>query len=244
MELAFRTDRGQVRTQNEDAVLILGDAKTGIALVADGMGGHAAGEVASQIVIEEFRRAFPSLPATPVEIERWFRHHIDLANDQVLQFAKQSNLVMMGTTVAAVCWNEETVVIVHIGDSRVYALQANELRRLTEDHSYVNVLKQLGELTEEEMRVHPKRNVITRAIGSSEQVEPDVQVLADPEFDVILICTDGLTTHMTDVAIQHVLQQTGSAEQKAEQLIAEANQLGGRDNITVALVQFTDRKRG
>ena len=244
MELAFRTDRGQVRTQNEDAVLILGDAITGIALVADGMGGHAAGEVASQIVIEEFRRAFPSLPATPVEIERWFRHHIDLANDQVLQFAKQSNLVMMGTTVAAVCWNEETVVIVHIGDSRVYALQANELRRLTEDHSYVNVLKQLGELTEEEMRVHPKRNVITRAIGSSEQVEPDVQVLADPEFDVILICTDGLTTHMTVVAIQHVLQQTASAEQKAEQLIAEANQLGGSDNITVALVQFTDRKRG
>lgn len=244
MELAFRTDRGQVRTQNEDAVLILGDALSGIALVADGMGGHAAGEVASQIVIEEFRRAFPSLPSTPVEIERWFRHHIDLANEHVLQFAKQSNLVMMGTTVAAVCWNGETVVIVHIGDSRVYALQANELKRLTEDHSYVNVLKQLGELTEEEMRIHPKRNVITRAIGSSEHVEPDIQVLAEPEFDVILICTDGLTTHMTDLEIQRVLQQDASAEQKAEQLIEEANQLGGSDNITVALVQFTDRKRG
>lgn len=244
MELAFRTDRGQVRTQNEDAVLILGDALSGIALVADGMGGHAAGEVASQIVIEEFRRAFPSLPSTPVEIERWFRYHIDLANEHVLQFAKQSNLVMMGTTVAAVCWNGETVVIVHIGDSRVYALQANELKRLTEDHSYVNVLKQLGELTEEEMRIHPKRNVITRAIGSSEHVEPDIQVLAEPEFDVILICTDGLTTHMTDLEIQRVLQQDASAEQKAEQLIEEANQLGGSDNITVALVQFTDRKRG
>ncbi|WP_215141702.1 Stp1/IreP family PP2C-type Ser/Thr phosphatase [Exiguobacterium qingdaonense] len=244
MELAFRTDRGQVRTQNEDAVLILGDALSGVALVADGMGGHAAGEIASQIVIEEFRRAFPYLPSSPIEIERWFRHHIDLANEQVLQFAKQSNLVMMGTTMAAVCWNGETVVIVHIGDSRVYALTENELRRLTEDHSYVNMLKQLGELTEEEMRVHPKRNVITRAIGSSDQVEPDVQVLAEPEFESILICTDGLTTHVTDEVIQRVLQQAVTVDQKAEQLIVEANQLGGSDNITVALVQFTDRKRG
>lgn len=244
MELAYRTDRGQVRAQNEDAVLILGDVHAGIALVADGMGGHEAGEVASQIVIEQFRRAFPSLPSTPVEIERWFRSQINEANEKVLDFSKQANLIMTGTTVAGICWSEEIVVIVHVGDSRVYALQDDALKRLTEDHSYVNMLKQLGELTEEEMRVHPQRNVITRAIGSSEHVEPDIQVLADPEFDTMLICTDGLTTHLTDETIHQVLRQPASAESKAERLIELANQLGGSDNITVALVQFTDRKRG
>lgn len=244
MELAFRTDRGQVRAQNEDAVLILGDELAGIALVADGMGGHEAGEVASQIVIEQFRQAFLSLPTTPVKIEQWFRDQIDRANEQVLHFAKKSNLLMMGTTLAGICWYGETLIVVHIGDSRVYALQNNGLKRLTEDHSYVNVLKQLGELTEEEMRVHPKRNVITRAIGSSGHVDPDVQVFADPEFDALLICTDGLTTHLTDDAIREVLQQSTSVDAKADRLIDVANELGGSDNVTVALVQFTDRKRG
>ncbi|WP_214888059.1 Stp1/IreP family PP2C-type Ser/Thr phosphatase [Exiguobacterium sp. s142] len=244
MELAYRTDRGQVRAQNEDAVLILGDAHAGIALVADGMGGHEAGEVASGLVIEQFRRAFPTLPATPLAMETWFRDNVELANEQVLEFAKQSNLVMMGTTIAGVCWHDETIVIVHIGDSRVYALRGGTLQQLTEDHSYVNVLKQLGELTEEEMRIHPKRNIITRAIGSKEHVEPDLQVFADPEFDTILICTDGLTTHLTDEAIKHALTRPISADAKADMLIDQANRLGGSDNITVALVQFTDRKRG
>lgn len=244
MELAYRTDRGQVRAQNEDAVLILGDEQAGIALVADGMGGHEAGEVASQLVIEQFRRAFPLLPATPLAMETWLRDNVELANEQVLEFAKQSNLVMMGTTIAGVCWHDETIVIVHIGDSRVYALRGGTLLQLTEDHSYVNVLKQLGELTEEEMRVHPKRNIITRAIGSKEHVEPDLQVFADPEFDTILICTDGLTTHLTDEAIKHALTRPISADAKADMLIDQANRLGGSDNITVALIQFTDRKRG
>lgn len=244
MELAYRTDRGQVRAQNEDAALILGDEHAGIALVADGMGGHEAGEIASGLVIEQFRRAFPTLPATPLAMETWFRDNVELANEQVLEFAKQSNLVMMGTTIAGVCWHDETIVIVHIGDSRVYALRGGTLQQLTEDHSYVNVLKQLGELTEEEMRIHPKRNIITRAIGSKEHVEPDLQVFADPEFDTILICTDGLTTHLTDEAIKHALTRPISADAKADMLIDQANRLGGSDNITVALVQFTDRKRG
>ncbi|TCI56007.1 Stp1/IreP family PP2C-type Ser/Thr phosphatase [Exiguobacterium sp. SH1S21] len=233
-----------MRAQNEDAVLILGDEHAGIALVADGMGGHEAGEVASGLVIEQFRRAFPTLPATPLAMETWFRDNVELANEQVLEFAKQSNLVMMGTTIAGVCWHDETIVIVHIGDSRVYALRDGTLQQLTEDHSYVNVLKQLGELTEEEMRIHPKRNIITRAIGSKEHVEPDLQVFADPEFDTILICTDGLTTHLTDEAIKYALTRPISADAKADMLIDQANRLGGSDNITVALVQFTDRKRG
>lgn len=244
MELAYRTDRGQVRARNEDAVLILGDERAGIALVADGMGGHEAGEVASELVIEQFRSAFPTLPATPLAMETWFRDNVELANEQVLEFAKQSNLVMMGTTIAGVCWYDETIVIVHVGDSRVYALRDGTLQQLTEDHSYVNVLKQLGELTEEEMRVHPKRNIITRAIGSKEHVEPDLQVFAEPEFDTILICTDGLTTHLTDEAIKHALTRPVSADAKADMLIDQANRLGGSDNITVALVQFTERKRG
>ncbi|EPE61655.1 serine/threonine protein phosphatase Stp1 [Exiguobacterium sp. S17] len=233
-----------MRAQNEDAALILGDEHAGIALVADGMGGHEAGEIASGLVIEQFRRAFPTLPATPLAMETWFRDNVELANEQVLEFAKQSNLVMMGTTIAGVCWHDETIVIVHIGDSRVYALRGGTLQQLTEDHSYVNVLKQLGELTEEEMRIHPKRNIITRAIGSKEHVEPDLQVFADPEFDTILICTDGLTTHLTDEAIKHALTRPISADAKADMLIDQANRLGGSDNITVALVQFTDRKRG
>lgn len=244
MELAYRTDRGQVRAQNEDAVLIIGDEQAGIALVADGMGGHEAGEVASQLVIEQFRRAFSTLPATPMEMEDWFRRNVELANEQVLEFSKQANLLMMGTTIAGVCWHDDTIVIVHVGDSRVYALREDKLQQLTEDHSYVNMLKQLGELTEEEMRVHPKRNIITRAIGSKEHVEPDLQVFAEPEFDTILICTDGLTTHLTDEEIKQVLERPVSADVKADQLINQANRLGGSDNITVALVQFTDRKRG
>lgn len=193
MKSAYRTDQGQVRAKNEDAVLVLGDAVSGIALVADGMGGYEAGDVASQIVKKQFENAFSSLPSTPQAIEQWFREQIDLANTQIREFAQQSRITMMGTTIAGLCWHGEIVVVVHVGDSRVYALREGSLRLLTEDHSYVNVLKQMGELTEEEVRVHPKRNVITRVIGSEEQVKPDVQVFADPEFDAVLICTDSGT---------------------------------------------------
>lgn len=244
MELAYLTTTGKVRLQNEDTVLLVGDEKQGLAVVADGMGGHAAGEKASAIVHQVFADAYADMPSRPAELSSWIEQQVEIANSQILQYSKTENLAVVGTTMACVCWSNELLVIGHVGDSRVYAIEEGQLKQLTDDHSYVNMLKQLGELSEEEVENHPRRNVITRSIGSNELVDVDVQVRDAPDYETVLVCSDGLTDEVPYEVIQQLLQEDAPLEQIVERLVFEANERGGADNITVAAIRFKERKRG
>ena len=243
MELAYLTTTGKVRLKNEDTVLLVGDEKQGLAVVADGMGGHAAGEKASAIVYQVFADAYVDMPSRPGELSSWIEQQVQEANSQILQYSKAENLAVVGTTMACVCWSDELLVIGHVGDSRVYAVEDGQLRQLTDDHSYVNMLKQLGELSEEEVENHPRRNVITRSIGSNEVVDVDVQVRDAPDYEIVLVCSDGLTDEVPYEVIQQLLQEDAPLEKIVERLVSEANERGGADNITVAAIRFKERKR-
>jgi len=243
MELAYRTTTGKVRSQNEDTVFLIGDETKGIALVADGMGGHAAGEKASQIVYDIFSGHYEEMPTRPDTMSDWVRMHIEQANREILGYAKREGLAVVGTTIACACWAGDILLIAHVGDSRVYAIAGGKLKQLTVDHSYVNMLKEMGELSEEEVRHHPRRNLITRSVGSSETVEVDVQVREAPDYDVLLVCSDGLTDQVTDERIEELLGADEPLERIVDHLVKEAEEQG-TDNITVAAVRFLDRKKG
>lgn len=243
MELAHLSTTGKVRTKNEDAVLLIGEADRGLAVVADGMGGHAAGDIASAIVREVFAASFEQMPERPMELTDWIKQCVAEANEKILQFSRAEQLAIVGTTIACVCWVEDLLVIGHVGDSRVYALEEDKLKQLTDDHSYVNMLRQLGELSDEEVENHPRKNVITRSVGSNETVEVDIQVRDAPDYDLILVCSDGLTDEVPDDIIERIVLDDVPLEEVVGRLVKEANARGGADNITIAAIRFKERKR-
>lgn len=243
MELAYLTTTGKVRSKNEDTVLLVGDATKGLAVVADGMGGHAAGETASAIVKQIFAEAYADMPNRPMELSSWIERLVKEANAQIQRFSQVENLSIVGTTMACVCWSDDLLVIGHVGDSRVYALEAGQLKQLTDDHSYVNMLKQLGELSEAELENHPRRNVITRSVGSNESVDVDIQVRDAPDYDIVLVCSDGLSDEVPHEVIEQLLQEDAPLDTIVERLVSEANDRGGADNITIAAIRFKERER-
>lgn len=243
MELAHLSTTGKVRTKNEDTVLLVGNAERGLAVVADGMGGHAAGDIASAIVREVFEASFSLMPNRPMELSEWIEQRVAEANARILQFSKDEQLAIVGTTIACVCWVEDLLVIGHVGDSRVYALEGTALKQLTDDHSYVNMLRQMGELSDEEVENHPRKNVITRSVGSNETVEVDIQVRDAPDYDLVLVCSDGLTDEVPDDVIEQIILQDEPLDEIVGRLVKEANARGGADNITIAAVRFKERKR-
>ena len=156
---------------------------------------------------------------------------------------KEEQLAIVGTTIACVCWVEDLLVIGHVGDSRVYALEGTALKQLTDDHSYVNMLRQMGELSDEEVENHPRKNVITRSVGSNETVEVDIQVRDAPDYDLVLVCSDGLTDEVPDDVIEQIILQDEPLDEIVGRLVKEANARGGADNITIAAIRFKERKR-
>lgn len=243
MELAHLSTTGKVRTKNEDTVLLVGNVERGLAVVADGMGGHAAGDIASAIVREVFEASFSHMPNRPMELSEWIEQRVAEANARILQFSKKEQLAIVGTTIACVCWVEDLLVIGHVGDSRVYALEGKALKQLTDDHSYVNMLRQMGELSDEEVENHPRKNVITRSVGSNETVEVDIQVRDAPDYDLVLVCSDGLTDEVPDDVIEQIILQDEPLDEIVGRLVKEANARGGADNITIAAIRFKERKR-
>jgi protein phosphatase len=227
-ETIVRTDVGRQRRSNEDSSFASGP----VFLVADGMGGAQAGEVASQMVVEAFNEGLPE-DGTPEErlavvVQRANRHiharsHSDAAS------------AGMGTTVTAAYLDEDSVALAHVGDSRAYLLRDGELSRLTEDHSLVEELLRGGKLTEEEALEHPQRSVITRALGIEPIVEIDTWTYPLRPGDVVLLCSDGLTSMLSEQRVQQLLVETRDLGEAGDRLIAEANAAGGRDNITVVL---------
>jgi PPM family protein phosphatase len=226
------TDTGQLRTNNEDAFLI--DEQHSLYALADGMGGHQAGDVASRTAIEALRAAFASGTEIEPSIER--------ANEAVWARAGTSpDLTDMGTTLTALTIaGPREIVVGHVGDSRAYLLHNGELSRITADHSLVEDLVREGRLTPEEAESHPQRAIITRAIGLAEHVDVDTYRVPVESGDRILLCSDGLSDMVRDREIESIARNEPDPQRATELLVNAANAAGGHDNITVVIVEVLD----
>jgi serine/threonine protein phosphatase PrpC len=231
------TDTGRQRRANEDSLL----ARSPLFVVADGMGGAQAGEVASRIAVEAFQAGLED--AAQPELALAALAHT--ANNRIHELSHaNAELAGMGTTLTAVYVGEEDVAIAHVGDSRAYCFRDGQLQRLTDDHSLVDELMRQGRLTPEEALEHPQRSVITRALGPEGMVEVDTRSVRGRPEDVYLLCSDGLTTMIGEEQIAAVLLANPRLRDAGEALIAAANDAGGRDNITVVLLRLEDVQVG
>ena len=234
IESAYRTDTGRQRRGNEDSLF----SAPPVFAVADGMGGAQAGEVASRIAIEAFQQG---LPGTGGAEERL----AEIAREANREIYERSHLgddyAGMGTTLTAALLEDDHVAIAHVGDSRAYMYREPELVRLTRDHSLVDELVQRGKLTEEEALEHPQRSIITRALGPEPEVEVDTWTYPVQPGDVLLLCSDGLTSMIGESEIAGILQSEPSLDAAASRMIDAANEAGGRDNITVILFRVGER---
>jgi serine/threonine protein phosphatase PrpC len=231
---AYATDTGRQRSANEDSVFV----RAPLFVIADGMGGARAGEVASKTVVDAFDRPLPGVPP-----ERVLRETIEGANRTVYSLArKDSNLAGMGTTTTAAILDEsaDELAIGHVGDSRAYRLRRRKLERLTRDHSLVEEMRRKGQLTEAQAEDHPQRSIITRSVGPEPEVEVDLQTVAAQAGDVFLLCSDGLTTMLDDDHIERLLDRATSMPNAVRALVDEANRAGGRDNISVIAFKVVD----
>jgi protein phosphatase len=231
---AFRTDTGRQRSENEDSLFV----RAPIFVVADGMGGAQAGEVASKTAADAFDRDLPEGPP-----ERFLRETIEAANRRIHELARtDASRAGMGTTITAaiVDAQKEEVGIGHVGDSRAYRLRRGGLERLTRDHSLVEEMRRKGQITDAQAEDHPQRSIITRALGPEPEVEVDLQTVPAAPGDVFLLCSDGLTTMVDEERIAAVLSSAGSMREAVRTLVDEANGAGGRDNITALAFRLGD----
>lgn len=241
MQTAMKTDIGHIRTVNEDRVHVkIGARGLTLAVVADGMGGHQAGDVASQVAVETIHAHLNSFVDGVLEEEcaTAIKEAIHMANEKVYSLAsKEAQYHGMGTTIVVAMADRNWIVIGHIGDSRAYIWDGAKLRQLTEDHSLVNELLKSGQISAEEADEHPRRNVLTRALGTEPYVEMDVYRHEWAENDILLMCTDGLSSYVEQEKIESALSAEEQLEWKAERLVQAALEAGGDDNITVVLLE-------
>lgn len=248
LKAAGLTHVGRQRQHNEDSYLVEQDAH--LFLVADGMGGHAAGEIASRIAVDSISEFILHTKEDDGTWPHAYDEHykrstnrlmaaVRLANTRVLEaMRKDARLRGMGTTVVACLAEADTMSFAHVGDSRAYMIRNNQLSRITNDHSWVFEQVQAGMLTEAEAEKHPLRNVITRALGGALQVSPDASEIEMKPGDVFLLCSDGLTGMVPeDEILRVVTQSNGDIQRACERLIEAANERGGLDNVTAILVK-------
>jgi len=242
------TDVGRKRKHNEDAFAL--DLNDGLFIVADGMGGHAAGEVAARITVETIGE-FIAATRQKEEATWPFKYNhslhfnsnrlaiaIEKANERVMAaVAAQPWLKGMGTTVVAGLLNEKILSLAHVGDSRAYMFREGALKRLTDDHSWVHEQVAAGILTEDEAKSHPLKNVVTRALGGGASVSPDLQELSFSARDRFLFCSDGLTTMLSDEEIEETVASHEDPQELCRALVDLANEKGGVDNVTVVVAR-------
>ena len=230
MAATLRTDIGKLRKQNEDAAWF--DEARAVFAVADGMGGHLAGEVASRMAIEAVQRMARENERPGIAA---LREAVACAHETILTHAQDHiECAGMGTTLSVLWLGENYAYIAHVGDSRIYRLREGSLTQITQDHSLVEELVRAGLITREQARTHPRRNIITRALGTHGENEPDLLVTDVQDGDVFLLCTDGLTGMVPDDEIERTLRDCG-IEAAADRLLALALDAGGRDNVTLIL---------
>ena len=232
------TDRGRLRPHNEDSLLV--EAEHGLFAVADGMGGHAAGEVASHLAIEAVRASLADAPKADGDMPARLRDAIEEANRRIAeQIEQQPECRGMGTTLVVAVSAGQRCWIAHIGDSRAYLIRDAQITQLTADHSFVNELVRLGMLSREQAARDPRRNVVTRALGSGAMVVPEIHEYRVEPGDTLLLCSDGLNTMLADERILAVALEAGAAlEAICAGLIAAANAAGGEDNISVVAIRW------
>jgi PPM family protein phosphatase len=234
------TDVGLQRKNNEDACTTVEDV--GLCIVADGMGGHLGGEIASNIAIEAMTEAFQDHPRGEIDerqVAELLTTSIKGANKEIYRRGNADiALKNMGTTVVAAVFNGKTIVTACVGDSRIYRLRDSKLEQITEDHSWVGELRKKNLISEADARSHPLKNIITRALGMEPGVEVDVKWDKIEPGDIYLLCTDGLTDLVTDSDIKARLNNPGAdLDTLAKSLIELANDAGGTDNITIGICQ-------
>lgn len=234
------SDIGRVRSRNEDSFVVLEEES--LFVVADGMGGHGNGDVASKIAVEAVRECYAETSdettgeyAIAERLQKAFVH----AHDRIRAAGDRDNSLRgMGTTLIAVVIDEDSAVIGHVGDSRAYALRGTTLTQLTEDHSWVREQVVAGHLSAEQAREHPFKSVVTRALGGEQDIEVDLRRVRLQDGDLLVLCSDGLTSMLTDEQIAGVLTEGGPISDRTGRLIAAANAQGGADNITVVLLEI------
>ncbi|NPC92528.1 Stp1/IreP family PP2C-type Ser/Thr phosphatase [Bacillus sp. WMMC1349] len=243
MKTALITDRGKIRQHNEDDAGIF--TKTGelvLAVVCDGMGGHLAGDVASKMAVSTLRDIWEQaemIPSTPADSEAWLIEQIAAVNQKLHDHSRTYQECQgMGTTVVSALYTGKSLTVAHIGDSRCYLLHENSFTQLTEDHSLVNELVKTGSISKEDAQHHPRKNVLTKALGTEPTVTVEARSFEVEPGDQILLCSDGLTNKIDDLKLKDVLQSSISIENTAEQLVQMANDNGGDDNITVVLLEL------
>ncbi len=234
------TDVGRVRTLNEDSML----AVPGLFVVADGMGGHAAGEVASQLAVAEFARLADQAPVRAEDLTETVRR----ANEHILAAgAEREDRSGMGTTLTGIgvvgtgqLDQGEQLAVFNVGDSRVYRFTAGQLEQLTVDHSAVQELVDAGRLSAQAARSHPRRNVVTRSLGSDPGPAPDLWLVPPAAGDRFLVCSDGLTGELEDPAIAALLEANSDPQAAADQLVGQALAAGGNDNVTAVVLDVLE----
>jgi PPM family protein phosphatase len=232
-EQTFRTDTGRQRDANEDSYF----AESPVFAVADGMGGAQAGEVASRLAAE----SFDTVQRGTESPEAYLKAIAKTANARIHRVSQSDKSRSgMGTTLTAALLEGDEVGLAHVGDSRAYLLRDGELKLLTSDHSLVEELRRQGRLTDEQAEDHPQRSIITRALGPERDVEVDTMTYRARPGDVFLLCSDGLTTMVKEDRIAEILRESRTLDEASDRLIAEANEAGGRDNITVVAFRVDD----
>ncbi|MFD1705836.1 Stp1/IreP family PP2C-type Ser/Thr phosphatase [Siminovitchia sediminis] len=241
MLAVFKTDKGKVRPHNEDnGGIFRSQSGELLAVVADGMGGHKAGEVASGIAVDVLRKQWETVQQsfTPAEAEQWFREHIDVANKKIFEHAKENTQFEgMGTTIVAAICTDGFATIANVGDSRCYVMNEEGYEQLTEDHSFVNELVKTGQITPEDAAHHPRKNIVLKAAGTQEDIEIDTKTIAFEDGDRILLCSDGLSDKVSKAEMEETLKASLTQEEKADRLIHLANKYGGDDNISIAIIE-------
>ncbi|WP_077326096.1 Stp1/IreP family PP2C-type Ser/Thr phosphatase [Virgibacillus siamensis] len=249
MKGQFLTDTGRVRSHNEDSGgIFYNSAGQMLAVIADGMGGHQAGDVASQMTTELMKEAWEKAGEmeSPEKMEKWLSESVTRINNAVYEHAmNHEECFGMGTTIVGVACIKDFTTVVHIGDSRCYILNDDGFKQVTEDHSFVNALVQSGEISKDDAQYHPRKNVVLKALGTESHIEPDVRTVCLDPGNKILLCSDGLTDKVEDNELEKILQEEADLQVTGDQMIDLANERGGEDNISLVLLYHeTPEKEG
>jgi protein phosphatase len=236
LRAAAGSDVGRRRAANEDHYALA--PEIGLYLVADGLGGHVAGQIASELAAEAALRTIRTLEGAGTSLAEKLRYAVIAANREVHETARRRReLAGMGTTLVALLAQDGRAALAHVGDSRAYLVRGERIRQLTDDHSLVGELVRRREISADAAREHPQRHVLTRAVGVRATVEPDLAELTPEAGDVFVLCSDGLTGHVRDEEIARAVAGGVDPQEAVDLLIRLANDRGGDDNITVALVR-------
>lgn len=248
LEFASLTDTGLVRAHNEDAIET--SKELGLAILADGMGGYNAGEVASRMCVDLIGKHLkqkqqsawiPLISKQTMVASRWINDAISYANERVLKAAHEhAEYVGMGTTIVVAMCHQDRLLVAHVGDSRVYRFRAGELKQITKDHSVLQAQIDAGLISEEQAKYSPIKNLITRAVGAQAEIEVEIHAHPLEEGDIYLLCSDGLTDMLSYDQIHRILkQQSTQMEICCQSLVNGANNCGGRDNVSVILLKVS-----